>query len=159
MLAGIAGILCGTMAAKKSGPLSKKDWQGVREKLADSYPDATDGILFCVHKLKQDPNISIPDFRDEAKKVGISIAGRSLHSAKVLLGMAEPSVRKKTGGARKKKASAKTGGRRGPGRPRAGASLAGGIGLEDLVGQIKEFEREMIRYRGIVEKIRNLVNE
>ncbi|MCK5940390.1 MAG: hypothetical protein KAI24_00360 [Planctomycetes bacterium] len=52
------------------------------------FPGQKDSVLFCIHKLEQDPEASLRDFRDEAALRGIPTAGRALHSAKVLLGMA-----------------------------------------------------------------------
>ena len=51
-------------------------------------------MLFCVHKLEQDPATGLPDLRDEAAVRGIPMAGRALHSAKVLLGMAKAKPRR-----------------------------------------------------------------
>ena len=69
-------------------------WDRTFATLRDRYPNASEGILFCVHKLQQDAHLRLTDFRDEAKLHGITLGGRSLHSAKVLLGMERPSVRR-----------------------------------------------------------------
>ena len=74
--------------------LSGESWDDARERLAAYYPAATDGVLFCVYKLLQDPECSLRDFRDEAATRGVGLSGRSLHSAKVLLGKAEPATRR-----------------------------------------------------------------
>ena len=69
-------------------------WEQAREGLAAEFPNAKEGILFCVWKLRQDPNLTLRDFRDEAQLRSVSLGGRSLHSAKVLLGWEEPSKRR-----------------------------------------------------------------
>lgn len=69
-------------------------WDATRSKLREQWPDAKEGVLFCVWKLQQDPSLTLRDFRDEAKLRGIALGGRSLHSAKVLLGLEPPAVRR-----------------------------------------------------------------
>ena len=70
-------------------------WDATMALLRSKFPKASDGILFCVHKLQQDPYLTLRDFRAEANLHGITLGGRSLHSAKVLLGMQKPAVRRK----------------------------------------------------------------
>lgn len=60
------------------------------------YPKASPGVLFSVFKLQQDATLTIRDFRDEAALHGIKIAGRALHSARVLLGLEKPATRRAT---------------------------------------------------------------
>ncbi len=67
---------------------SAQDWKDAEPRLRREFPDSTDGILFCIFKLRQEPSLTIPSFRDEALEHGIKLGGRALHSAKVLLGMA-----------------------------------------------------------------------
>lgn len=69
-------------------------WEATLADLRKRFPEATEGTLFCIHKLLQDKEVRIPDFRAEAKLYGITIAGRAFHSARVALGLAQPSVRK-----------------------------------------------------------------
>lgn len=69
------------------------EWEGAIARLRKRYPDASDGILFCVHKLQQDPTLTLRDFRKEAQLHEIPLGGRSLHSARVLLGLEKPAVR------------------------------------------------------------------
>lgn len=80
-------------------PLSERDdvidpWEATMARLRERFPGASDGILFCVHKLQSDPQLTIKDFRDEADLYGLALSGRSLHSAKVLLGLEKPAVRR-----------------------------------------------------------------
>lgn len=63
-------------------------WEELLDNLRKRYPGQKDSVLFCVFKLHQNPELSLRDFRDEAKLHGIGLAGRSLHSARVLLGLA-----------------------------------------------------------------------
>ncbi|MCB9886979.1 MAG: hypothetical protein H6838_15915 [Planctomycetes bacterium] len=70
-------------------------WEQLLENLRQRYPGQKDSVLFCINKLHQNPELTLRDFRDEARLYGINLAGRSLHSAKVLLGLAEPSARRK----------------------------------------------------------------
>lgn len=69
-------------------------WELAQEQLASEFPDKKDGILFCIWKLRQDRRATLADFRDEASIRGVSLGGRSLHSAKVALGWEEPSRRR-----------------------------------------------------------------
>lgn len=69
-------------------------WELAKDALADEFPDRKEGILFCIWKLRQDKRATLSDFRDEAKLRGVSLGGRSLHSAKVALGWEEPSRRR-----------------------------------------------------------------
>ena len=69
-------------------------WDGILATLRRRYPGQRDSVLFCIHKLQQNPELTLRDFRDEAALHGIPMAGRALHSARVLLGLqpAEPRV-------------------------------------------------------------------
>lgn len=64
-------------------------WDQLLAALRSRYPGQKDGILFCVWKLQNNPEASLRDFRDEARMHGLSLVGRSVHSAKVLLGLAD----------------------------------------------------------------------
>ena len=68
----------------------KDDWDARLQELRESYPGQKDSILFCVHKLSQNSALGLPDIRDEAARLGVPVAGRALHSAKLLLGLATP---------------------------------------------------------------------
>lgn len=70
------------------------NWNDAVEALRERFPGTKDSILFCIHKLEQDASLGLKEMREEASEAGISLAGRSLHSAKVLLGMGEPVTRK-----------------------------------------------------------------
>lgn len=70
------------------------NWNDAVEGLRERFPGTKDSILFCIHKLEQDASLGLKEMREEATEAGISLAGRSLHSAKVLLGMGEPVTRK-----------------------------------------------------------------
>jgi hypothetical protein len=70
-------------------------WEALLANMRNRYPGASDGILFCILKLQQDPDLKLRDFRQEADLHGIKLGGRALHSAKVLLGLREPAVRRR----------------------------------------------------------------
>ena len=63
-------------------------WDALLAALRRRYPGQKDSVLFCVHKLSQDAELTLRDFREEARLHGIPMAGRALHSARVLLGLA-----------------------------------------------------------------------
>ena len=67
---------------------SADSWDGILANLRSRYPGQKDSVLFCLYKLQGNPKLGLPDFRDEAALHGIRIAGRALHSARVLLGLA-----------------------------------------------------------------------
>ena len=62
-------------------------WEGILAALRRRYPGQKDSVLFCIYKLQHNPELTLRDFRAEAELHGIPMAGRSLHSAKVLLGI------------------------------------------------------------------------
>lgn len=49
-------------------------------------------MLFCIHKLQQNPDLTLRDFRPEAELYRIPVAGRALHSARALLGLSPKSA-------------------------------------------------------------------
>jgi hypothetical protein len=67
-------------------------WESILEAMRRRYPGQRDGVLFCIHKLQQDPDLTLRDFRAEASLHGIPVGGRSLHSARTLLGLARAPV-------------------------------------------------------------------
>ncbi len=67
-------------------------WEAILEGWRRRYPGQRDSVLFCIHKLQQNPELTLRDFRDEARLHGIPVAGRSLHSARVMLGLAKGAV-------------------------------------------------------------------
>lgn len=73
-------------AAVDQGPIADT-WEAMLEILRSRYPGQKDSVLFCIHKLQQNPELSLRDFRAEAELHGIPMAGRSLHSARQLLGL------------------------------------------------------------------------
>lgn len=69
-------------------PVDRTDtWEGMLDSLRRRFPGQKDSVLFCVHKLTQNPELTLRDFRAEADLHGIPTAGRALHSARVLLGL------------------------------------------------------------------------
>jgi hypothetical protein len=62
-------------------------WEGILATLRRRYPGQKDSVLFCIYKLQQNSELTLRDFRAEAELYGIPMAGRSLHSARVLLGL------------------------------------------------------------------------
>lgn len=76
------------MNETEPSPLPATDtWEGILAALRRRYPGQKDSVLFCINKLQQNPDLSLRDFRAEAELYGIPMAGRSLHSARVLLGL------------------------------------------------------------------------
>lgn len=69
-------------------PATNDSWDGILANLRLRYPGQKDSVLFCLYKLHSNPQLGLPDFRDEARLHGIPMAGRALHSAKVILGLA-----------------------------------------------------------------------
>jgi hypothetical protein len=63
------------------------EWDSAFRELGRRFPGNSDGVLFCIYKLQGNPELSLRDFRDEARLHGIAMSGRSLHSARVLLGL------------------------------------------------------------------------
>ena len=62
-------------------------WDEAFDKLRSQFPGTTDGVLFCIHKLQQDPGLALLDFRHEAELHGLRVNGAAYHSARVLLGL------------------------------------------------------------------------
>lgn len=68
-------------------PAPVDTWDSVLAALRRRYPGQKDSVLFCIHKLQQNPDLTLRDFRAEADLHRIPMAGRALHSARVLLGL------------------------------------------------------------------------
>ena len=92
--------------------MKKNTWDKSSAALREKHPSATDGILFCLHKLSEAPQLRIPDMRAEASAFGITLSGRALHSARVLLGLSEAAKPRRS----RARASNGTGGHRLVGR-------------------------------------------
>lgn len=71
----------------ETAPPANDTWEGLLQNLRNRYPGQKNSVLFCIHKLQQNPDATLRDFRAEADLHGIPMAGRSLHSARVLLGL------------------------------------------------------------------------
>lgn len=71
------------------GPDLAAAWDQARHLVAHEFPRATDGIRYCVYRLRREPKLGLRDLRGDAAALGIRIGGRALHSAKVLLGLVE----------------------------------------------------------------------
>jgi hypothetical protein len=69
-----------------------ESWDIALPDLRQRFPKASDGVLFCVYKLLQDRRLRMRDFRDEGRVRGITMSGRSYHTAKVLLGLEKREV-------------------------------------------------------------------
>lgn len=68
-------------------PPATDTWEGILAALRRRYPGQKDSVLFCIYKLQHNPELTLKDFRAEAELHGIPMAGRALHSARVLLGL------------------------------------------------------------------------
>lgn len=116
-------------------------WSEAREALAQEFPKATEGILYCVFRLRQDPTLALPDVRDGAGDLGITVGGRSLHSARALLGLGGPAARSR---------------RMLSPSPRVRSST-GGDPLGDLLAAFQSQQSEIERLRDALDKIRRAV--
>ncbi len=72
-------------------PAALDEWAQIFNGLRQRYAGASDGVLFCILKLQQNPDIRLRDFKDEAALHRVPLSGRSHHSARVLLGLEKPS--------------------------------------------------------------------
>lgn len=66
---------------------ANRDWEAILDTLRRRYPGNRDSTLFCIFKLQQNPDLGLRELRSEAELYGLTLAGRSLHSARVLLGL------------------------------------------------------------------------
>src|SRR5690606_21165625 len=66
------------------------EWARIFEGLRQRFPGASEGVLFCIHKLQQNPDVKLRDFKEEAALHGVSLSGRSHYSARVMLGLEPP---------------------------------------------------------------------
>jgi hypothetical protein len=113
----------------------------ILETLRKRHPGVSDGILFCVYKLEQNPKATLKDFQAEARLRGFALSGRSIHSARVLLGFEQPAPRRK-------KASVEV---RSESRPRVGDSPSVEDVLRRTLRQIQEEAQvEAERLRGAI---------
>ena len=65
-------------------------WLQIFDRLRARFPTANEGVLFCIHKLQQNPDVRLRDFKHEAALHRVPMSGRSFHSARVLLGLEAP---------------------------------------------------------------------
>lgn len=68
-------------------PASNNTWEAILETLRRRFPGQKDSVLFCVYKLQFNQEATLRDFGPEARLYGIPVAGRALHSARLLLGL------------------------------------------------------------------------
>lgn len=76
--------------SETTGTPVAETWTAILDTLRRRSPGQKDSVLFCTYKLQQNPDLSLRDFRAEAELYGIPMAGRALHSARVLLGLEQP---------------------------------------------------------------------
>lgn len=74
-------------------PPAADTWEGILAALRRRYPGKKDSVLFCIYKLQQNPDLTLRDFKAEAELHRIPMAGRSLHSARILMGLAKEEAR------------------------------------------------------------------
>jgi hypothetical protein len=67
-------------------------WDAILANLRHRYPGQKDSVLFCIYRLQQNPQLSIRELKPEADLHQIPMAGRALHSAKLLLGLVKQEV-------------------------------------------------------------------
>jgi hypothetical protein len=84
-------------AAPPALPTALDEWEQIFDGLRQRFPGASPGVLFCIHKLQQNPDLKLRDFKEEAALHRVPLSGRSYHSARVMLGLerAAPRPRKR----------------------------------------------------------------
>lgn len=118
-------------------------WEQLLATMRLRYPGQKDSVLFCLLKLHQNPQLTLRDFRDEARMYGLNLAGRSLHSAKVLLGLAAPSPKpKRTAPTQSSAASNATAASKSP-ATRGRAPSGQGASTASLEAQLLDLVRQM----------------
>ncbi len=123
------------MAAKKTA----------RKKTA-SKKSGSPAMNFIVAALKKNKNAAYADIKAAADKKKLAVYPIMFGRAKLLLGHV------KAGSAKKKKAA-----KRSPGRPRKAADSPLDA-VRDLLGSIKDTERENAHLRATLEKVADLIN-
>ncbi len=63
------------------------DWEASLPGLMTDYPNVKLGTLFCVYKVRLNPDVDFRDLQGEAQLRSIPLSGRSHHQARVLLGL------------------------------------------------------------------------
>lgn len=129
------------------GPDLTAAWDQARHLVEHEFPHTTDGIRYCVYRLRREPKLGLRELRGDAAALGIRLGGRALHSARVLLGMVE-------GRAAKPAQQPRTA------KPR---TAAGRDATEETVLALRDAmlaqQREIARLRGALERIRRAVAE
>lgn len=127
------------------GPDLAAAWDQARHLVAHEFPRATDGIRYCVYRLRREPKLGLRELRVDAQALGIRLSGRALHSARVLLGMVEGNAAKPAKQPRAAKPHASAG---------RDATEEAVLALRDaMLAQ----QREIARLRGALERIRRAV--
>ncbi|MBI5849607.1 MAG: hypothetical protein HZB39_00990 [Planctomycetes bacterium] len=77
-------------AASASVRQKLDDWEASLPGLMTRFPTVKVGTLYCVYKVQLNPDVDFRDIQAEAHIRAIPLSGRSLHQAKVLLGIEKP---------------------------------------------------------------------
>lgn len=150
--------------AQAASPAAMDTWDQLLATMRSRYPGQTDGVLFCILKLQQNPEASLRDFRDEAALHGLTLAGRALHSAKVMLGLAEksPSPKRKRAEAPVEVEEAQPVVRRSSAPANSLANIGGGI-ENKLMAAVSQLQNaaaeENARLRAVLGSVLDIVSE
>jgi hypothetical protein len=79
-----------TDVAPEQPAAATDEWGQIFAGLRQRFAGASDGVLFCIHKLQQNHDLKLRDFKEEAALHRVPLSGRSYHSARVLLGLEKP---------------------------------------------------------------------
>lgn len=77
----------------KPAPVRLDDWESSISGLTTRFPGVKIGTLFCIYKVQLDRDVEFRDVLGEAGLRDIPLSGRSMHQAKVLLGIEAPRPR------------------------------------------------------------------
>jgi hypothetical protein len=123
----------------------------------------TEGLAFLVDALKKNKKAVYADLKAAAEKKGLTVWPIMFGKAKLMLGHVRSgkgiTKRAKTGprrGPGRPPKMAVNGMRRGPGRPRKVAPLTGSI--EAIVDVVRNSQRDLGRYRSALEKIQSVLS-
>lgn len=78
------------MTKKPLPPMRLDDWESSIPVLMSRFTNVKIGTLFCIYKIQIDPDIEFKTVQGEALLRNIPLSGRSMHQAKVLLGLEAP---------------------------------------------------------------------
>lgn len=124
---------------------------------------SSDAMEFILSQLRKNPKAEYKTIREGATKKGYTIYPIMYGRAKSLLGLVEVAPRgskkKKKKAAKKRAATRRSAGAAATARRRRAGAPSPIDSLQEMIGAMKELERERDRYRKVLDQIAQLIDQ